>query len=447
MTGTGRRAPGRTRLDRPASTPGPARRIASQVFDSAETRAHPIETRGRKRANVAPRNPGGRCIRPAPVLRAEGGRLSEGNGGRSAAGTKPSGNGALGAGGPDGPARLNILAAVRHADILGSILLTVAVMAVIVVAFGGNPWTVAKTIVNNSLAEEIFLGQTIMTAAILILTGLAAAIPFTARLWNIGGEGQMFAGAIVSVTLGIMLPEGTSHGLFVLILIAGAAVGGAVWGSVPGVLKAYFGINEIVTSLMLNFLAFFAANYVVTQAWPEIYAQLQSQEIHDNARFPDFWASAKVDISVFIALAAAVAAWVLITRTSLGFSIRSIGANPRAARLAGVRTRLVTVSSFTAAGAAGGLAGAVTVGGVHHDLALDLWISNYGYVGIAVALLARLNPMAVLPAAFIFSTLRVGSNSLQAAAGISSSFGEVLIATFVIMLMVTGAIRFRYAQN
>ena len=373
--------------------------------------------------------------------------MSEGNGGGSAAGTNVGSDVAADRGAPRGLARLNVLTAIRHGDITGSILLTIAVMAVIVVAFGGNPWIVAKTIISNSLGQEIFLGQTIMTAAILTLTGLAAAIPFTARLWNIGGEGQMFAGAVVAVTLGIMLPEGTAHGLFVLVLIAGAATGGAVWGSVPGFLKAYFGINEIVTSLMLNFLAFFAANYVVTVAWPEIYAQLQSQEIHDNARFPDFWASAKVDISVFIALATAVAAWLLITRTSLGFSIRSIGANARAARLAGVRTRLVTVSSFATAGAAGGLAGAVTVGGVHHDLALDLWISNYGYVGIAVALLARLNPMAVLPAAFIFSTLRVGSNSLQAAAGISSSFGEVLIATFVIMLMVTGAIKFRYAQH
>ena len=372
--------------------------------------------------------------------------MSKANGG-GVAGTDIGRDAATGPEERRGLARLNVLAAIRHGDIVGSVLLTIAVMAIIVVAFGGNPWTVARTIINNSLAEKIFLGQTIMTAAILILTGLAAAIPFTARLWNIGGEGQMFAGAVVAVTLGIMLPEGTVHGLFVLILIAGAAAGGAVWGAVPGLLKAYFGINEIVTSLMLNFLAFFAANYVVTVAWPEIYAQLQSQEIHDNARFPDFWASAKVDISVFIALAAALAAWLLITRTPLGFSIRSIGANPQAARLAGVRTRLVTVSSFASAGAAGGLAGAVTVGGIHHDLALDLWIANYGYVGIAVALLARLNPLAVLPAAFIFSTLRVGSNSLQAAAGISSSFGEVLIATFVIMLMVTGAIRFRYAQN
>lgn len=410
-------------------------------------RPHRIENAVPKRGYRRGVEVGGRRGLPASNTEPEGGRLSEGNGGRSAAGTKPNGEAAGTRESRGGVARLNVFAAIRHGDIVGSILLTIAVMAVIVLAFGGNPWTVAKTIINNSLAEEIFLGQTIMTAAILTLTGLAAAIPFTARLWNIGGEGQMFAGAVVAVTLGIMLPAGTSHGLFVLILIVGAAAGGAVWGSVPGVLKAYFGINEIVTSLMLNFLTFFAANYVVTQAWPEIYAQLQSKEIHDNARFPDFWASAKVDISVFIALAAALAAWILITRTSLGFSIRSVGANPRAARLAGVRTRLVTVSSFVAAGAAGGLAGAVTVGGIHHDLALDLWISNYGYVGIAVALLARLNPMAVLPAAFIFSTLRVGSNSLQAAAGISSSLGEVLIATFVIMLMVTGAIKFRYAQH
>ena len=343
--------------------------------------------------------------------------------------------------------RLEVLAVWRHGDVAGALLLTAAIMALIVLAFGANPWTVARTIVKNSLAQQIFLGQTIMTASLLVLTGLAAAIPFTARLWNIGGEGQMFAGAVVAVTLGITLPAGTPQGLFVLILILGAATGGAVWGSVPGLLKAYFDINEIVTSLMLNFLAYFAANYVVTVAWPEIYAQLQSKEIHDTAHFPDFWGTAKVDISVFVALAAALAAWVLLTRTSLGFSIRSIGANSRAARLAGVRTKLVTVSSFAAGGAAGGLAGAVTVGGIHHDLALDLWISNYGYIGIAVALLARLNPMAVLPAAFLFSTLRVGSNSLQAAAGVSPTMGDVLIATFVITLMVTGVIRFRYAQS
>ena len=212
--------------------------------------------------------------------------MSEGSGGERAAGTKLSDHDAATRGTRDGLARLNVLAAIRHGDILGSILLTIGLMAVIVVAFGGNPWTVAKTIINNSLAEEIFLGQTIMTTAILVLTGLAAAIPFTARLWNIGGEGQMFAGAVVAVTLGIMLPAGTAHGLFVLILIVGAAAGGAVWGSVPGVLKAYFGINEIVTSLMLNFLAYFSANYVVTQAWPEIYAQLQSQEIHGQRPLP-----------------------------------------------------------------------------------------------------------------------------------------------------------------
>ena len=244
--------------------------------------------------------------------------------------------------------RLEVLAVWRHGDVLGALLLTGAIMALIVLAFGANPWTVARTIVKNSLAQQIFLGQTIMTASLLVLTGLAAAIPFTARLWNIGGEGQMFAGAIVAVTLGITLPAGTPQGLFVLILIFGAAMGGAVWGSVPGLLKAYFDINEIVTSLMLNFLAYFAANYVVTVAWPEIYAQLQSKEIHDTAHFPDFWGTAKVDISVFVALAAALAAWVLLTRTSLGFSIRSIGANSRAARLAGVRTKLVTVSSFAA---------------------------------------------------------------------------------------------------
>ena len=176
-----------------------------------------------------------------------------------------------------------------------------------------------------------------------------------------------------------------------------------------------------------------------------MYSQNQTKQIHENARYPFIWENADVDIGVFIALGATLLGWLLLTRTSLGFSIRAVGANPHASNLAGVKTKKVTISSFAAAGLAAGLAGSIMLQTVL-DYKLSLEANTYGYIGIAVALLARLNPIAILPAAFLFATLEQGSGGLKAAAGISPSLGDVLIATFLILLLVTGVIQSRSSQ-
>ena len=325
-----------------------------------------------------------------------------------------------------------------------ALLATLAATSTLILAVGANPWTVGRAIVDGSITEPFFLGQTLMIGSILVLTGLAAAIPFTSRLWNIGAEGQMFAGAIVSVALGIGLPAGIPRPLFVILMMLGAFVGGALWGLIPGALKAFFEASEIVTSLMLSFVAIFIANYVVSEVWPEGFAQ-KTSKIADNARLWVIWGEANVDIGLILAVLAAVVAWVILSRTPLGFSIRAIGANPNAARLAGVSTTRVTLLTFLLAGGFAGLAGGIAVAGIFDDLPLN-FSANFGFIGIAVALLARLNPLWVVASAFFFAMLRVGSNSLQAAADISPSLGDVLVAVFVILLMVFGVIRFRYAQ-
>lgn len=326
-----------------------------------------------------------------------------------------------------------------------SLAITLVMVAVLILAIGANPWEAAKAIIKGSLIEPFFLGQTLMIASILALTGLAAALPFTSRLWNIGGEGQMFAGAMAAVALGIELPPSTPRVLFIAIVILGSFLGGAIWGLIPGALKAFYGASEIVTTLMLSFVAVFVANYIIAEVWPDPFSQ-KTVSIAENAQFPTIWDDGTVDISVLIAIGAAALAWLLMTKTSLGFSIRAIGANPNAARLAGVRTKQVTLLTFLVAGGFAGLAGGVAVAGIFDDLDLN-FSSNFGFIGIAVALLARLKPSLIIPAAFLFSMLRVGSNSLQASADISPSLGDIIVAVFVILLMVTGAIRFRYAQN
>jgi simple sugar transport system permease protein len=306
--------------------------------------------------------------------------------------------------------RSRLLALSGWARTTVALVATLAAVSIFVALLGANPVDVFDAIIRGSLGTSFNISQTVTVMSILILTGLAAAIPFSARLWNIGGEGQMTAGAVAAATLGIVLPEDLPRLLFPLIVLGGAAIAGALWGFIPGYLKARFDASEVVTSLMLNFVAAFIAVWVIS------------------------------------ALAGAVASWIFLAHTRLGFSIRAIGANARASRLAGILTNRVTILTFLSAGALAGLAGALIVLGRDHSLQQN-FSANFGFIGIGVALTARLRPLAVIPAAFLFAILRVGSSSLQASAGLASSVGEVIVALLVMMLIVTGVIKFLYPES
>lgn len=322
---------------------------------------------------------------------------------------------------------------------------TLAAMAVMVWALGANPILVAKSIVIGSLGNPFNISQTIVTVGILIATALAAAIPFSARLWNVGGEGQMTIGAMAAAILGIVLPETWPAWVMIPAVMSGAVVAGALFAAVPGWLKARFDASEIVTTLMLNFVAINAAAWTIFEAFPEGFVQ-RTESILPTAELPRPIEGWLVDIGIVFALVAAVAAWFIVRHTRLGFSVRAIGANGKAARLAGIRTERVTVQTFLLAGGFAGLAGALIVQGRDHSLLQD-FSANLGFVGIGVALVARLHPLAIVASAVLFGILRVGSNSLQAGAGLAPVVGEMVIATFVVLLMVTGVIKFQYPES
>ena len=322
---------------------------------------------------------------------------------------------------------------------------TLAAMSVLVWAMGANPLEVARAIVVGALGNPFNIGQTVVITGILILTALAAAIPFTARLWNVGGEGQMTVGAIAAGVLGIVLPGTWSRWLLVPAVLIGSMVAGALYGAIPGWLKARFDASEIVTSLMLNFVAASMAAWVIFEVYPEGFVQ-RTKPIHVNSELPRPIDGSLIDIGIIIAVASAVIAWFVMRHTRLGFSIRAIGANNPASRLSGIRTDRVTVLTFLMAGAFAGLAGALIVQGRDHSLSQD-FSANLGFLGIGVALVARLHPLWIIGSAAFFAILRVGSNSLQAGAGLSPVVGEIVIATFVILLMVTKVIKFRYPES
>lgn len=321
---------------------------------------------------------------------------------------------------------------------------TLIVVSLMVAALGEDPFGAIRTILEGSLGDADALGQTLMVAVPLALCGAAAAIPFTARLWNVGAEGQMHIGAFSAVAVALTLPTLPGPVFIPLILVA-AIVAGAAWAGLAGLLKTAFGANEVIVTLMLNFVAVLIATYAITGIWPQGIAPA-TEPVPDSAVLPVIWPGTGVNLALPIALVALAAAWVLMSRTGLGLQIRSIGLNPFASRMNGMRVPAVTVATFAIAGTFAGLAGAMEVIGENRALVTN-FSANFGYLGIAVALVARLAPAWIFPSAALFAVLQVGSQSLPASTGIPTSFGQIIIAAFVLGLLGARVIRLRYAEG
>lgn len=324
-----------------------------------------------------------------------------------------------------------------------ALALTIGIFAALLALLGVDPWDGFRAIWNGALGNKFNFGQTVMITSLLALTGLAAAIPFSAHLWNVGGEGQLWFGAFVSTAISLTLPSDLSPWLAVPVAVIAATFGGAVWGFVPGLLKASIQANEVITSLMMTFIAIQLGNYAISTLWPSF--SNQTQDVPANALLPNIWTGTLVTAGVPFMLAAVLLTWLLMARTGLGFEIRAIGLNPNAARMNGMRIGRITILAFAIGGACGGLAGAIAVLGINGAL-ISNFSANFGYLGIAVALVARLNPAWIIPSAFLFAALRVGSSGLQAETGLSTTVGEVLVTTFVVLLLAFRVIRLRYAE-
>ena len=310
---------------------------------------------------------------------------------------------------------------------------TVGIVALIIVLNGANPVTAFLALAEGSLGGQFELGQTIMITSLLALTGLAAAIPFTARLWNVGGEGQLYMGAIIATAVAVSVSPGLPAWVFAPMVVIAGMIGGAIWAFVPGFLKATIGANEVIVTLMLTFAAIHLGTYVIRGVWPQGVAP-QTRPAAENALLPQIWPAALVNVGAILAVVSVLVAWVILGRTSLGFQIKATGFNPRTSRLFGISSQRVTMVSFALGGAFAGLAGTILVVGIN-DALITGFSANYGFIGIAVALLARLNLAAVLPAALLFAVLNVGSSSFQAAAGLDPAVGDIIVATLVLLLI------------
>jgi simple sugar transport system permease protein len=268
------------------------------------------------------------------------------------------------------------------------------------------------------------LVQTAVKSAPLVLTGLAVAVAFRAKFWNIGGEGQLYAGAMAAAFVGTQnaLPVAT---LWPTMLVGGA-LAGAAWAVLPAILRTRFRVDDVVTTLLLNFILLYGMSALLDGPWKNpLSAYPTSPSIREAAQFPVLPGTSQLHLGVFVALFAVGAVWFIVNRTTLGFAIKAVGENPTAAAYAGIRTGRIITAAAAISGALAGLAGVGEVGGVHYQVMTDL-SPGYGYTGIVIAMLARLNPLGALPAAVFFAVVITGAEGMSRATGVPVFLADVI---------------------
>jgi simple sugar transport system permease protein len=319
----------------------------------------------------------------------------------------------------------------------------IVVTSIGLVLLGADPFEAFDAMIQGSLGSRTALTQTLVVTTPLILTGLAAAVPFSARIFNVGAEGQLAAGAVAATAIAFWFASAPAWLIVILAILAGIA-GGAIWGLFAGALRAYAQANEVIVTLMLNFVGLLLASYAITGAWADPAAPT-TRAFPDGVRLPIVWPETLVNLGILLAVVAAVVAAVVMARTKLGFGIRATGFNEDAARLGGFEIRATVMAVLVMGGAFAGLAGAIEVIGKHQALVPNV-SANYGFVGIAVALVARLSPLWVVPSAFFFAAISVGANALPATAGISTAASLVVLGVFVLALLAMRLIRISYPE-
>jgi ABC-type uncharacterized transport system permease subunit len=337
---------------------------------------------------------------------------------------------------------------------LGSLVVAFAIIAVVLAATGHAPLPTFRRLFDAAFLADGALSNTLISATPLAFTGLAAAVAFRTRLFNIGAEGQLYFGAIGAAGIALLLADQSAIVIVPAMIVAGA-LSGAAWGAIPGVLRAFAHTNEIITSLMLNYVAGLVLTYLIIDShsyWRDL-ESFEGQTFPLGKAIPEEakWPSASLDalggivlpLGFGIAVAVAVVMWVVYARTRFGFELQVIGDSPRSARFAGMRLRRKIVAVMCLSGAVAGLGGASFESDFAYQLdPTGLQTSFYGYMGIVVAALARYNPLAVVPVGFLLGGLVNAGFTLQGADFPSGLVG--VMQGLILFCALAGEVLLRY---
>lgn len=300
-----------------------------------------------------------------------------------------------------------------------------------------------SALLRGAVGSPAAVSESLLRATPLILAGLAVAFAFKAALFNIGANGQMIIGATLTAWVGFSFDA--PGPIVILVALCAGLLGGAVWGGIAGVLKATTGAHEVITTIMLNFIAGLLLAYALTTDafLPPGQGNPVSKPIPDQGRLPRLLSGERLDIGILLALAAVVVIWWILERSILGFQVKAVGLNPRAARYAGMRVATITALTMAISGALAGLGGATLPVGPTGSLTAGI-IGTLGFDAIAVALLGRSNPWGVLGAGLLFGALNAGAVRMQAETQISFDIVIVIQALIILFVAAPALVRAIY---
>lgn len=329
---------------------------------------------------------------------------------------------------------------------LGSLALALLCGAVILRLAGADPWKTYWAMAVGAFGGGYAFSETIVKAIPLMLCGLGVSVAFRMLFWNIGAEGQLaiggFAAAGVALFFPKWLPGFPAWALLPAMVVAGF-LGGALWGLVPALLKAYTRANEIIVTLMMNYIAVLWIEYLFYGPWkdPKGYGFPGSAPFPEAAWLPR-WPGTRVHLGLLFALIAAFLIWIILVRTKWGYEIRVIGENTRAAVYAGINVTRNMLLTMILSGGLAGLAGMAEIAGISHRLQKGLTV-GYGFTAIIVAWLARLHPWGVLLVAILLAGLLVGGDQIQITMGLPASVALILQGA-ILFFMLGGALLSEY---
>lgn len=348
-----------------------------------------------------------------------------------------------------------------------AIVLGIIIGSIILIVSGTNPIEAYKVIFFGAFGKPKYISWTIVKAVPLILTGLSVAFAFNAGLFNIGAEGQYIVGSIGALVVGLLLDlPPVLHGL--VALLAGALCG-YIWGALVGILKAKFQVNEVISSIMMNWIAFYLSNYLLSfpllrniesdNSYPikksasiKILGSWKASEagkaVLANNKFLRDILNPPVNFGIIIAIVAAIVIWYILKKTTLGYELRAVGFNQKAAEYGGISINKSIVTSMGIAGILAGLAGAITVLGVSGNIGIMAGQEGYGFDGMAVALIAGNNPLGTIPAALLYAGLTYGGGKLTTIGTYSEVVNIIvgIMILFIAMPKLLDMIRFFFTK-
>jgi ABC-type uncharacterized transport system permease subunit len=331
-----------------------------------------------------------------------------------------------------------------------AVFTAMVVGGLVILSAGGNPIAAYVGLFQGAFGTARALSETAVWATPYIFAGLAVALAFKGGLFNIGAEGQLALGAVMAAWVGYALPDALGVRIpavihLPLVMIVGI-LAGAAWGAIPGWLKARTGAHEVINTIMMNYIALNLVSYLLNGPWKDpnpLNVSARTPEIAETARIPPIFPGLRVHWGFVLAIFVAVLVWWLLWRTTLGFEIRTAGANPDAAKYSGVNVGRTIIMSMALSGALAGLAGVIEVTALNyrHELGFS---QGYGFDAIAIALLGKTHPAGVVIAAILFGAMRNGGTRMQFLTQIPVDVISIIQALILLFVAADAIIRFIY---